>query len=397
MLVDEKECCGCEACAGVCVHGAIHMEKNREGFWHAAVNADCCVKCGLCEKVCPVIEQENCDTYISAWAVQNQDKERRMRSSSGGVAFAICKYVLERNGVVYGAAFNEEFQVEHIRCSNMQSLGRIAGSKYVQSRMGEVYSQIEKDIKGGKEFICFIGTPCQNQAVKKYLVAKRILMGNMLFVDFICHGVPSPMVWGDYVQYLEKKYDDKVCQINFRSKTRGWQTPDLSIQFQNKMISELLGENAYYNCFFRNYTLRENCYQCKFASESRGADITLGDFWGAEEHFSQKADIATGVSLVLVNSEQGERVFEQIRKFCWSEQVDPTMFYQRNLHVPTARPKNRDQFWEAYLGNEDRGEVIQKWGYVNKVLYRGRCVLVSLIKKIKLYKVCVKLLTRIGR
>ena len=396
MLVSEKECCGCEACANICFRNAISMKENSEGFLYPVIDEESCVECGLCEKVCPVGEQEKEEKYISAWAAQNLDREKRIESSSGGIVFAICKYVIEQNGVVYGAAFNEEFEVEHIRCSDMRSLRYIMGSKYLQSRMGDIYVNIEADIKQGRKLICFIGTPCQNEAVKKYLLVKHILNENIIFIDFICHGVPSPLVWSDYLQYLEKVYEDKICKIKFRNKRKGWQTPDLFIQFRKKSMSELWGENVYYNCFFRNYTVRESCFRCKFTSEGRKTDITVGDFWGAEEYFSKKIDVKTGVSLVLVNSERGQRIFEEIKQYCWSEKIDSSMFYQRNLHVPTERPGKRELFWVEYL-NEDRGEVMQKWGYTNKILYKGRCVLVSFIKKIKMYKVCAKLLTRIKR
>lgn len=396
MLVTRDECCGCEACVNICEKKAIRMQHDREGFFYPTIDEKACIMCGMCDRVCPVKGKENTEKYLSVWAAQNQDVEKRIASSSGGIVFAICRYVLEQNGVVYGAAFDDDFTVEHIRCSDLQSLERIMGSKYVQSRMGEIYQEIEKDLRQNR-VVCFVGSPCQNEAVRKYLFTKRLINDKALFVDFICHGVPSPMVWKDYLDDLQRKAGKKIEKIKFRDKKYGWQKPNILIQFEDSHIAELLGENSYYNCFLRNIVLRPSCYQCKFTSECRNTDITVGDFWGAEEHFAKKMDIKSGVSLILVNSERGLRLFENIRKYCWIEKIDSGMFYQPNLHMPTAKPENRDAFWKEYEKMDCKGEVINKWGYINKTLYRGKLLLVSFVKKIKLYRFCVKIVTRMKR
>ena len=396
-MIDINNCCGCEACKNICPVNAIQIVKNKEGADVPQIRKELCIHCGICEKVCPLTKRDSvCEqSSTEVYAVQISNKEKCRQASSGGLGPAIYDYSLKNGGIVYGAAFTEDFDVQHIRCENERDIAKIVGSKYTQSKMGDIYCHIESDIKKGKQ-VCFVGTPCQNQALKNFLNVRGTAADNLFCIDFLCHGVASPMVWKDYIQELEKEENQKILSVTFRNKRKGWSTPDLKIVFANKIYTQLLGEEPYYNCFFKNYILRESCYHCPFASLHRPGDITIGDFWGAEEKFSKVIETELGVSLAIINTPKGKDLWEQIKHSCWNEKISFNMFSQRSLHLPAIRPLKRENFWVEYFQAENKIDVVRKYGKVNKIVYRLKLKMVAFAKKIKIYRCCVSLAAKIG-
>lgn len=233
-IKDPKDCCGCTACASVCAHNAITMEPDALGFLYPKVNHDQCVECGLCEKVCQFNDNYDRSLNLSepvAYAARHKDIGEVMKSRSGAAFVAISDYILEQGGVVYGAGFKDHFRVAHKRATTKEERDEFRGSKYVQSDLTGVFKSVKEDLKNGRT-VLFSGTPCQTAGLNAF-VGKR-LRENLYLVDIVCHGVPSPNLWRDYLAYLETKQGDEIVQVNFRDKEKfGWKAHNESFMFKN--------------------------------------------------------------------------------------------------------------------------------------------------------------------
>lgn len=223
QITDKSQCCGCTACASICAHNAIMMQPDALGFPYPVVDTDKCIDCGLCEKVCAF--NDHYDTSLNllkpdAYAARHRDMKEVETSRSGAAFIAISDYVLEKGGVVYGAGYADHFRVVHKRATTKEERDEFKGSKYVQSDMNTVFRQVKKDLKDGLT-VLFSGTPCQTAGLNSYIGKK--LREHLILVDIVCHGVPGPYLWRDYIAYLEKKQGDKICWVNFRDKQEyGW-------------------------------------------------------------------------------------------------------------------------------------------------------------------------------
>ena len=234
QITDKSQCCGCTACASICVYDAITMQPDAMGFLYPAVDRDKCVDCGLCEKVCAF--NDHYDTSLNlpqpdAYAARHKDMREVETSRSGAAFIAISDYVLENGGVVYGAGYTDHFRVVHKRATTKEERDEFKGSKYVQSDMNTVFRQVKKDLKDGLT-VLFSGTPCQTAGLNSYIGRK--LRERLILVDIVCHGVPGPYLWRDYIAYLEKKQGDKICWVNFRDKQKfGWKAHRETFKFVN--------------------------------------------------------------------------------------------------------------------------------------------------------------------
>lgn len=235
QITDKSQCCGCTACASICAHDAITMQPDALGFLYPVVDKDKCVDCGLCEKVCAF--NDHYDTSLNlpkpdAYAARHKDMKEVETSRSGAAFIAISDYVLENGGVVYGAGYTDHFRVVHKRATTKEERDEFKGSKYVQSDMNTVFRQVKKDLKDGLA-VLFSGTPCQTAGLHSYVGRK--LREHLILVDIVCHGVPSPYMWRDYIAYLEKKQGDKICWVNFRDKQKfGWKAHHETFKFVNR-------------------------------------------------------------------------------------------------------------------------------------------------------------------
>ena len=207
ILSSKYDCCGCEACAQRCSHNAIKMVRDNEGFLYPEIDMHICTDCGLCEKVCPIINQSEQKVPIISYAAQNNDESIRLQSSSGGVFTLLATETINNGGVVFGAKFDEQWNVIHDYVETIEGLANFRGSKYVQSQIGKCYKKTELFLKNGRE-VLFSGTPCQIAGLKKYLIKEY---KKLICVDIICHGVPSPMVW---TQYIKANNNAQISQVS---------------------------------------------------------------------------------------------------------------------------------------------------------------------------------------
>lgn len=314
-IYKKEDCCGCSACVHICPKHSISFKEDSEGFLYPHVDLKTCVDCGLCEKVCPVLNQNDERLPLQTFAAKHRDDEVRMKSSSGGVFTLLAEQIIDAGGVVFGARFNDKWEVIHDFTDTKEGLAPFRGSKYVQSNIGESYKQVADFLKEGRK-VLFTGTPCQVAGLKKYL---RKDYDNLLTVDFICHGVPSPMVWR---KYLDEEINRQcpngskafLTGVNFRDKCTGWKTFSFVLNFnrvtQEGMreitISSIAKDNAYMDAFISNMSLRPSCHACPAKSGVSGADITIGDFWGSEIEAADFDD-EIGVSLFLINNHRVQK------------------------------------------------------------------------------------------
>ncbi|MDO4161121.1 MAG: Coenzyme F420 hydrogenase/dehydrogenase, beta subunit C-terminal domain [Prevotellaceae bacterium] len=349
-IKDKTKCCGCCACVDVCSHTAISLQTDAEGFWYPVVDKGKCVDCGLCDKVCPIIKKaENVVRYNTprVFAAYTKDDMIRLDSTSGGIHSMMALSMYEKGTYVGGAVYNKDHTVSHIISPDKQLLPEIRSSKYLQSKMEGQYKEIRKLLlKGEKVFYC--GTPCQVQALYKYL---RKEYDNLTTCDFICRGVNSPKVFLSYMDMLEKKYGSKASTIKFKAKKWGWHNFSMRVGFEN---GQEYCKDRWHDLFFIGYLqsgnfARPSCYQCHFKGFPQKADITLADFWGIE-NIDKTMDQDKGTSLVMINSDKGMSLFNSIKdKIEWREfnmelaaKGNPAM----NAPLKSAKP-NRDDFFKA--------------------------------------------------
>lgn len=298
-ITQKEHCCGCSACVHICPKHSISFQEDKEGFLYPKVDLETCIDCGLCEKVCPVINQESEREPLKVYAAKNEDESIRLKSSSGGIFTLLAEKIIEDGGVVFGARFNENWEVIHDYTDTVEGLEPFRGSKYVQSVIGDTYKRAENFLKLGRK-VMFTGTPCQIAGLKKFL---RKDYKNLLTVDFVCHGVPSPLVWRLYLKEEINRYGKEITaveDINFRDKYTGWKTYSLSIKLSGNIVSStMFTDDNYMRAFLSNLSLRPSCYSCPAKAGKSGADITIGDFWGIENVLPELDD-DIGIS-VLVN------------------------------------------------------------------------------------------------
>ena len=302
-------CSGCSACANVCPVNAISMQPDKEGFLYPEIDFEKCIKCGKCRNICPVANKyKDTEQIPNVYAAVNNNEETRLNSSSGGLFTALAEKVIEDGGVVFGAGFAENLKVVHKMCGDKNGLSELRGSKYVQSEIGNTYREAKEHLEAGKK-VLFVGTPCQIGGLFAYLGKEY---DNLITVDFICHGVPSPKVWEKYVEFREAKAVSKTQRIFFRHKKYGWKMYSVQFKFSNcTEYIQVLTKDLYMRGFLAHLYLRPACGVCSFKQIGRQSDITLADFWGIEKTESQFND-NKGASLVMVHSAKGEEIFTSL-------------------------------------------------------------------------------------
>ena len=290
-ITDKKNCCGCSACVQRCPKHCIRLEEDTEGFLYPQVDEETCIKCGLCEKVCPILNQADKLPVQEVLAVKNPDEKERMNSSSGGVFLPLARVVINKGGVVFGAVYDESWEVLHVYAEKIEDIYPMMGSKYLQSRIETAYRDAERFLKQGRE-VMFVGSPCQIAGLRTFLRNKEY--PNLLAVDFLCHGVPSPGVWRRYLAETYGRYDAKeqsrlqatagknsvlfsslnatspIGDIKFRDKTEsGWKKyrfvvrqKSASKADQNTVLSsDIHYDNPFMRGFLSDIYLRPSCYQ----------------------------------------------------------------------------------------------------------------------------------------
>jgi len=320
IKIEKKEdCCGCFGCVNECPIGCVSLKNDSEGFPYPFIDEDKCINCGMCNKVCPILNPPIIDSNEKpkAFVVQNIDEVVRKDSSSGGIFSLLANYVLKRNGYVFGVAYDDNWNVKHISVNSVDELGKLRGSKYVQSNLDLAYREV-KALLQKNIWVCFSGTPCQIAALKNYLKKDY---STLLIVDIICHGVPSQKVWRKYLDFHINKYGP-IDKIFFRSKEFGFAGSTMALFYKSGkklyMGQELQFHKA---CFFKDLSTRPSCYECKFKTAKRVSDFTLFDCWHINV-FNANMDDDKGTSGVLIHSERGLHILNELKKEALCQEVN---------------------------------------------------------------------------
>ena len=345
QIIDKHNCCGCEACVQVCPKHCINFTPDNEGFSYPQVDELLCINCGLCENVCPVLHPYDERTPQKTYAAINKDDEMRMSSSSGGIFTLLAEKTIDDGGVVFGARFEDQWQVVIDVAETKEAVKAFRGSKYLQARVGDSFLRCKQYLELGRK-VLFTGTPCQISALHHFL---RKDYDNLLAVDFICHGVPSPLIWHRYLVEVVTVGRSAINDIQFRSKSLGWKLFSFCLDYnkdsQLVTMSSSFKENLYMKAFLKNLILRPSCHSCPAKSGKSCSDITIADFWGIEQ-VNPDMDDDRGTSLVLVNSEKGARALPlDLMKFT-EENFSAAIASNSAWHKPVPAHHRREEFFQ---------------------------------------------------
>ena len=370
----KKSCCGCGLCVQICPKKCVTLQQDKEGFLYPVVDQTRCVKCGRCMQKC--VQRSKGGTLLKkTYIAYNPMEQVRKESSSGGVFHAIASTFIEDGGVVYGAAFDQEFSVKHTRVENKDDLQSIMKSKYVQSNLNNIFEMVLDDLKQEKS-VLFSGTPCQVAAVYK-LAETMNLQKNLYTVDFICHGVPSPALWNSYCTYVSG--GKEVHEVNFRDKSHaGWHDYYLHIKYgDNSQLSESHELNTYMRLFLSDRNIRPSCYYCNFKADGYTSDLTLADAWKIEKEYQPWAD-DKGTSVFVIRSDKGQKLIKRCEKKIEYRESDYEFWSRMNpsLVTRTQMGAGRKQLFEDFAQME-RADFWKKYGQIalkRKVRYAAKKV-----------------------
>ena len=393
LVVDKTRCSGCTACVHVCRHNAIHMLPDSEWFLYPVIDRDKCVNCRLCVEVCKNLDCTHSLTN-NAYAAVALDTAVRLESSSGGIFSLLAGNTLQENGVVFGAAFDDKFRVRHIAIEGEDCVAELRGSKYVQSSLLNSFFLAKQFLDSGRK-VLFSGTPCQIAGLKGYLHKEY---DNLTAVDFICHGVPSPKVWGRYVEAMQQRARAQIRRISFRAKDSSWKRYAVSFVYTNDTAYlRYHGDDLFMRGFLVDLYLRPSCYACRFKGNNRASDVTLADFWGVE-HVMPDMDDDLGTSMVIVNTRQGEAVFDSVKqKMRYKEtSIEQIKQYNPALICSAKRHPHRDKFF-ADMENENNDfmkilDAYTRETYQQKVKRRIKKYLKFILEKLHLLETVKKFL-----
>lgn len=345
------------------------MVPDEEGFLYPEVDADKCVDCGLCNKVCPIENRQASENAVQGYIVRNNDPAIVEESTSGGVFTALAMQVLCDGGVVYGAGYDADMRVVCKRADTAETLKEMRGSKFVQSDLGTAFKSIKQVLDEGTR-VLFSGTPCQVEGLISFLRGKP---ENLICVDFVCRGVPSPMLWRNYVQMMEKKYGAKMVGARFKHKTYGYHATTMKIDFANEKVYYGSGRvDPMMKAFVTELASRPSCSACSFKTLQRCSDITMFDCYNFTKLTGMQDD-NKGYSSVFVQSKTGTELFEKIR--------DKMMVYPANVEAliqangvmvrNSARANPKREAFYRYVGQCPIDEAMQK---ISPITFKDRCV-----------------------
>ena len=352
ILADKNQCTGCTACANICPKSCIEMKEDDEGFAQPVIDNSKCISCLACERVCPILSNRTPkDEETKAYAALSKNDETRLESSSGGIFSELAKLILQSNGIVYGAKYDDDFKVIHTGIEDIESLKELRGAKYSQSDLSTIFQTIKKQLNNGRQ-VLFSGTPCQIGGLKAFLKKDY---DNLYCIDFVCHGVPSPLVWKKYIEYRSQvDADNQVPEyINLRNKESGWSHYSYQVEFAYSKSNHYLCQNdkdLYMSLFVNNYILRRSCSNCYYKGYSRESDITLGDFWGIWDILPSMDD-NKGTSVVFTHSNKGEKLLNSAAIHL---QSNPVTLDQATMMNPSLL--------KSSLPKENRERVLQEIG-----------------------------------
>lgn len=311
-IVRPEDCCGCSACACICPRHCISMTEDKEGFLYPHVNKEACVNCGMCDKVCPIHKESKTQEPIMAFASYSKDEFLRKSSSSGGVFSMLAETTINEGGVVFGAKYDENWNVIIGSTSDKNGLAAMRGSKYVQASIADSYKTAKKYLQEGRK-VLYSGTPCQIAGLKSYLKKEY---DNLLSVDLSCHGVPSPLVWRLYLNEILNVVNVNATNVLFRDKKPSWESFNFTIRFDKDNGTAELSwprlNNTFMKAFLSNMILRPSCSRCLFKDGRGCSDVTLADYWGID-NIHQGLNDDKGISLVIARTEKGIKALHLMR------------------------------------------------------------------------------------
>ena len=410
-IINKKDCCGCNACVQRCPKQCITMHADNEGFLYPVVNTETCIDCGLCEKVCPVINQEEPQEPIKVFAAYNKDEKIREQSSSGGIFTLLAEETIKKGGVVFGVKFNEDWMPEFGYTETIEGITPFRGSKYVQAIVGNAYKEAENFLKQGRE-VLFSGTPCQIAGLKKYL---RREYENLLAVDIICHGVPSPKVWDMYLKetcskLLKSTPDEKIQSVSpmgetykscieavsFRSKITGWKKYSFLLKLNYStydgkntgVFAETLDKNAFMRAFLSDTILRPSCYACPTKQGKSYSDITIADFWGINT-IDPSFDDDKGCGLVFVNTAKGANAYSNLNLITKEKTFEEGIKYNSAYYQSSHPHPNRAKFFKNLYKITNLQDYIlrmQKPTFTTRVKNRIKRYTKAILRRIRIIK-----------
>lgn len=396
ILANKDICTGCMACMNACAKNAISFEQDEEGFLQPVVDEEKCVECHLCERSCPEVQKDFHQNEGEADVYAGWNKTDRCVSSSGGAFSTIARYVLSKDGVVYGATLDENLECKHIEVGDVEGLEKLRGSKYLQSSIGETFRTVKKNLVSDK-FVLFTGTPCQVSGLLSYLGKEY---SKLITIDLVCHGVPSNALFNSYIRKLEKRLgkdeNERIVSYEFRRRD-GWGfAPSIFTSLSNcKKIYGLDG--LYMSAFDKAAIFRKSCYQCHYAKTNRVGDFSIGDFWGlGHQGIPFKHDMTKGVSLLLVNSEKGREIMNSIDddNFYEKRTLEEAAARNHNLTKVSRLHENRDAVIKAFLDKDKSLDEIEKEFHLIDRSLKKR--LSSLSAKLGIYDLLKKIHNTIG-
>lgn len=360
-IKDKKDCCGCWACENACPKHSIAMVEDEEGFRYPKVDIETCVDCHLCEKVCPIVNAKaDVDRAQKAFLLQHKDEKVLQESASGGAFTAIASYVIERGGVVFGAAYDKDFQVVHKYVETVEDLKVFRNSKYVQSAVGSAYQQAKDFLKQGR-MVCFSGTPCQLEGLQNYL---RKPYDNLVTVDVMCHSITSPKVFRMYVEMQKEKYGEDIENIMFRDKLPyGYKYSSMSVYRGGKQVyKEGVETDVYLRSFFCDVNVRPSCFDCKFKKQHHLTDFTIWDCFDVRK-FSKEMDNDKGVTRILANTDKALTILEDIKTIARIIEIpvgEAVSGVKEMLYSVNMNPR-RDAFFMECADVYGGGKILQKY------------------------------------
>jgi len=341
-LVSKEKCSGCSSCKSICAHNAISMISDDKGFKYPYIDETLCINCNMCSKVCPSINDSFIEKDIKVYACYNKNFQERINSSSGGCFILLAKEILKLGGVVFGAAFDDKNVVKHFYIEKEEEISQFMGSKYVQSDIGDCFVSVKNFLKNDK-YVLFTGTPCQINGLLNYLGKDY---PKLYTQDFICHGVPSPLIWEKYILYLSK--GGRISDISFRNKDNGWKNFNVSYLKSGEKQSVIHKEDPFMKLFLNDIILRDSCYNCSSKTVYRKSDITLADYWGV--HIAHpEMDDDKGTSVVLVNTEKGHEIFNKIKSnlVYIESDIKNIELYNKSISKSAVKNKYRDKVFKT--------------------------------------------------